>query len=189
MPGVEAGSEVATDCQAFTTFFQLFLGLVSVIVTAKLQGPCTSAASSRHRRRGHRLRPPPREQPGPADGGGITGGVSVGSATSSGSLGSQGSGQGVLCRRKAWLSAGGQRCLGWVQAAAAAVEAGAQHFCDLLSGCARCPRMLSAVAWWLVLSVLWQLALLLERHEAALPDLPGLPGLQAAAVAVSASPQ
>lgn len=64
------------------------------------------------------------------------------------------------------------RCLAWLRRASADAEAALQHLASMLMNGAGSP-LLTLVAWWLVASLVWLAALVLEQPQLALSPVAG----------------
>lgn len=80
------------------------------------------------------------------------------------------------------LKRAGSRCLGWLRRAAEVGEAAGLHLCRILLNAVGSP-LLTCMAWWVMASLVWVTALVLEQPHLAL----GLPGSACAAPGSGAS--
>ena len=136
--------EALNDCRVFITFFQLLVGaLAPTILAAKLPSIMPAAAPLRG------------SADGSSGGGNSSGQNSDGSGMATGGA----SGTRAISTR---------RLCSWLLHAAAGLEGGLHHLCDLLTHSAGSGSwVLTAAAWWLLISLMWVLALLLEQPGAA----------------------
>ena len=143
--------EALNDCRVFITFFQLLVGaLAPTILAAKLPSIMPAAVAP------EALSPPHRDSAEGSSGGGN----SNGQDDEGSSLATAGaSGMRAFPTR---------RLCSWLLHAAAGLEGGLHHLCDLLTHSAGSGSwVLTAAAWWLLISLMWVLALLLEQPGAA----------------------
>lgn len=135
------------DCRVFLSAFLLLVGLVvPALLLAKLLQPMEAAAAAAVNSTVQQ-----QQQQHPGGGRGTGSGSGERQQRSSGPL---------------------QRCLAWLQRCASGSEAALLHLCRILLNAVGSP-LLTFLAWWVVASLVWVAALLLEQPHLALGAAPG----------------